>query len=231
MLKKIITLMATTLAFASGLVQAALVNVDYIVLDKPIPQLHNNKIEVLEFFSYSCIHCSHLEPYMLKEMKSFAPDTYLRPVHVVWDDSVYYNLARVAAAVNSTGMKLQADPPIFDAIFNKHIELWRPEVFNKWAVQQTTFDGQKLVKAYNSLENAAAATSMRKLSEKYDIQSTPIVIVGGKYQLKFPRGFEAGMKTLNELIEKVRNENSTGAATTRKLPKSIGASLAASANR
>ncbi|PIT50007.1 thiol:disulfide interchange protein DsbA/DsbL [Snodgrassella alvi] len=231
MLKKIITIMATTLAFASGLAQAALVNVDYVVLDKPIPQLHKNKIEVLEFFSYSCIHCSHLEPYMLKEMKSFAPDTYLRPVHVVWDDDVYYNLARVSAAVDSTGMKLQADPLIFDAIFNKHIELWQPDVFNKWAMQQTAFDGKKLVKAYNSLENAAAATSMRKMGEKYDIQSTPTVIVGGKYQLKFPRGFAAGMITLKDLIEKVRNENSAGAATASKLPKSIGASLAASANR
>lgn len=231
MLKKIITIMATSLVFASGLVHASLVNVDYVVLDKPIPQLHKDKVEVLEFFSYSCIHCSHLEPYMLKEMKSFAPDTYLRPVHVVWDDDVYYNLARVAAAVNSTNMKLQADPLIFDAIFNKHIELWRPEVFNKWAVQQTAFDGQKLVKSYNSLENAAAATSMRKMGEKYNILSTPTVIVGGKYELKFPQGFAAGMKTLNELIEKVRNENSVRAASARKLPKSIGASLAASANR
>ncbi|WP_239350691.1 thiol:disulfide interchange protein DsbA/DsbL [Snodgrassella communis] len=231
MLKKIITIIATTLAFTNGVAQAALVNVDYVVLDKPIPQLHKNKVEVLEFFSYSCIHCSHLEPYILKEMKSFAPDTYLRPVHIVWDDNVYYNLARVAAAVNSTGMKLNADPVIFDAIFTKHIELWQPDVFKKWALQQTTFDGQKLVKAYNSLENAAIATDMRKLSEKYNIQSTPTVIVGGKYELKFPRGFAAGMVTLNELIEKVRNENSTGAATTRKLPKSIGASLAASANR
>ncbi|WP_370386401.1 thiol:disulfide interchange protein DsbA/DsbL [Snodgrassella alvi] len=231
MLKKIIAIMATSMVFASGLVHASLVNVDYVVLDKPIPQLHKDKVEVLEFFSYSCIHCSHLEPYMLKEMKSFAPDTYLRPVHVVWDDDVYYNLARVAAAVNSTNMKLQADPLIFDAIFNKHIELWRPEVFNKWAVQQTAFDGQKLVKSYNSLENAAAATSMRKMGEKYNILSTPTVIVGGRYELKFPQGFAAGMKTLNELIEKVRNENSARAASARKLPKSIGASLAASANR
>ncbi|MCO6518796.1 thiol:disulfide interchange protein DsbA/DsbL [Snodgrassella sp.] len=231
MLKKIITIIATTLAFTSGVAQAALVNVDYIVLDKPIPQLHKNKVEVLEFFSYSCIHCSHLEPYILKEMKSFAPDTYLRPVHVVWDDNVYYNLARIAAAVNSTGMKLNADPVIFDAIFTKHIELWQPDVFKKWAVQQTAFDGQKLVKAYNSQENSAIATDMRKLSEKYNIQATPIVIVGGKYQLQFPRGYQAGMVTLNELIEKVRNENGISVATTRKLPKSIGASLAASANR
>ncbi|PIT50809.1 MULTISPECIES: thiol:disulfide interchange protein DsbA/DsbL [Snodgrassella] len=231
MLKKIITIIATTLAFTSGVAQAALVNVDYIVLDKPIPQLHKNKVEVLEFFSYSCIHCSHLEPYILKEMKSFAPDTYLRPVHVVWDDNVYYNLARIAAAVNSTGMKLNADPVIFDAIFTKHIELWQPDVFKKWAVQQTAFDGQKLVKAYNSQENSAITADMRKLSEKYNIQATPIVIVGGKYQLQFPRGYQAGMVTLNELIEKVRNENGISVATTRKLPKSIGASLAASANR
>lgn len=231
MLKKIITTMVTAMAFVTGIAQAAIVKIDYDVLDKPIPQLHKDKVEVLEFFSYSCIHCSHLEPFMLKEMKSFAPDTYLRPVHVVWDDDVYFNLARVAAAVNSTGMKLQADPLIFDAIFNKHIELWQPDVFNKWAIKQTAFDGQKLVKAYNSLENSAAATSMRKMGEKYNITSTPTVIVGGKYVLKFPKGFAAGMKTMNELIEKVRNENSAHAASTRKLPKSIGASLAASANR
>ena len=231
MLKKFITSLLATLACISALAQAATESVDYDVLKTPIPQLHKNKVEVLEFFSYSCIHCSHLEPFMLKEMKSFAPDTYLRPVHVVWDDDVYFNLARVAAAVNSTGMKLQADPLIFDAVFNKHIELWQPDVFNKWAVKQTAFDGQKLVKAYNSLENSATATSMRKMGEKYNITSTPTVIVGGKYVLKFPKGFAAGMKTMNELIEKVRNENSAHAASTRKLPKSIGASLAASANR
>ena len=231
MLKKFITSLLAILACISALAQAATESVDYDVLKTPIPQLHKNKVEVLEFFSYSCVHCSHLEPFMLKEMKSFAPDTYLRPVHVVWDDDVYFNLARVAAAVNSTGMKLQADPLIFDAIFSKHIELWQPDVFNKWAVEQTAFDGQKLVKAYNSLENSATATSMRKMGEKYNITSTPTVIVGGKYVLKFPQGFAAGMKTMNELIEKVRNENSAHAASTHKLPKSIGASLAASANR
>jgi protein dithiol oxidoreductase (disulfide-forming) len=230
MLKKFFAIIASSFVLITGIAQAAVINKDYTILERPIPQLHKNKIEVLEFFSYNCVHCYHLEPYILKETKTFAPDTYLRPVHVVWDDGAYLNLARIAAAVNSSGLKLTADPAIFNAIFDKKIELWNPKVFNQWAAQQTAFDGYKLIKAYNSLENSAATNKMSQLARQYNITETPIVIVGGKYKVKFSNGFEAGMKTTRELIEKVRNENGNRVANMRKLPKSLGATIAGKAN-
>lgn len=230
MLKKFFAIMASSMILMSSPVQAAVLNEDYTLVEKPIPQLHKNKIEVLEFFAYNCIHCYHLEPHILKEMKSFASDTYLRPVHVVWDENVYLNLARIAAAVNSSGLKQSADPVIFDALFEKKIELWNPKVFNQWASQQTAFDGTKLLKAYNSLENSAETNKMDQLSRQYNITQTPIVIVGGKYKVKFDKGFEEGMKTTRELIEKVRNENSSQLENMRKLPKSLGASIAGKVN-
>lgn len=230
MLKKFFAIIASSFILVYGSAQAAVLNTDYTILEKPITQLHKNKIEVLEFFAYSCVHCHHLEPYLLKEMKSFTPDTYMRAVHVVWDDNAYFNLARIAAAVNSTGMKQSADPAIFRAVVEQKIDLSNPTVFNKWAAEQKSFDGNKLIKAYNTLENTAETNKMRQLAQQYNITSTPIVIVGGKYQIKFNNGFEAGMKTMKELIEKVRNENSSRIANMRKLPKSLGASIAASSN-
>ncbi len=45
---------ATTLAFAAGK--------DYIVLPNPVVTATPDKIEVIEFFSYTCPHCRNLEP-------------------------------------------------------------------------------------------------------------------------------------------------------------------------
>ena len=48
---------------------------------------------------------------------------------------------------------------------------------------------KKLMRVYDSLEAAAAALKMQKLTEQYGIDSTPTVIVGGKYRVIFNNGF------------------------------------------
>ena len=51
---------------------------DYTVLNKPIPQEKSDKIEILEFFGYFCVHCHHFDPLLLKLGKALPSDTYLR---------------------------------------------------------------------------------------------------------------------------------------------------------
>ena len=176
---------------------------DYTVLDKPIPQLQSGKIEVLEFFGYFCVHCYHLEPVLLKHSKTFPQDVYLRTEHVVWQPELL-GLARVAAAVNASGLKYQADPAVFDAVYVKKTDLGDEAVFKRWAAAQKGFDGKKLIAAYDAPASRIAAEKMRRLTETYEIASTPTVIVGGKYQVNFHSGWEAGMKTVDDLIRKVR---------------------------
>ena len=230
MFKKTVALLATSVLMTLNLAHAAVQGVDYEVMTKPIPQLQQNKVEVLEFFSYSCPHCYHLEPVLLEHIKKFPSDTYLRPVHVFWDEN-YFNLERIAAAVNSTHMKQEASLPIFEAIFEKHIDLSDPKIFKAWAAQQTSFNGTKLIQAYDSLENTAAAYGMKNLSTEYNIDETPLIIVGGKYRVKFPNGWEAGMNTVDELINQVRQERNLPAPSNHPVLKGIGAALAASANQ
>ena len=64
------------------------------------------------------------------------------------------------------------------------------------------------------------------------------VIVGGKYQVKFTGDWNAGMKTIDELVAKVRSERgmkapSAKAKTASALPalKSKGAMIAKAANK
>ena len=81
-----------------GASQAALVEgTDYVVLPEAIPQLQQDKIEVLEFFGYFCIHCKNLDPSMTAHVKTFPTDTYFRAEHVVWRPE-HLGLARIAGA-------------------------------------------------------------------------------------------------------------------------------------
>ena len=62
LLKKLMAAAVMTVGMV-GVSQAALVEgTDFVVLPEAIPQLKQDKIEVLEFFGYFCIHCKNLEP-------------------------------------------------------------------------------------------------------------------------------------------------------------------------
>lgn len=219
---KNITKLATFVALAFGFnatagaatAGAATEGVDYTVVNAPIPALKNesNHVEVLEFFAYWCPHCYDLDPIILKHSKTFTDDTYLRTEHVVWDAERDEGFARVAAAVNQSGLKYQANPAIFDAVVKNRINLGKPEIFTKWATEQSAFDGKKLLEAYNSFSAKTQAKKMADWTNQYNIQGTPTVFVGGKYQVIFKDGFEAGMKTVDELVEKVRQERGIKAA-------------------
>lgn len=226
-------LIATALGFGLSSPALALTEgVDYKKLDKPMPQIEGDKkVEVLEFFGYFCIHCKNLDPILLKHVKQLPSDTYFRSEHVVWDEQGHMGFARLLAAVNQSGQKYKANPVIFKAVFDEQINLNDPNITAKWLSAQTAFDGKKVLAAYNSFANQAEAKKMADRTAEYGIDGTPTIIVGGKYKLLFPNGHEAGMKGLDELIAKVRQERGMKTPAPKAAVKSKGASFAASANQ
>ena len=197
--KPVAVLLSLALAFSAS-AQAAVEGVDYTVLNKPIPQRDASKIEVLDF-----------DPVLLSYSKTFPKDVYLRTEHVVWMPEML-GLARVAAAVNASGLKYQANPAIFKAVHEQKINLADTATFKSWAAAQKSFDGKKLIAAYDAPASLAAAKKMQSLTETYRIDGTPDVIVGGKYRIIFSSDWANGQKIIGELINKVRQERSGKAA-------------------
>lgn len=230
-MKKFVLAAGLAFAMVTNASAALVEGQDYKVLEKPVPQTQADKIEVLEFFGYFCVHCYHLDPVLLKQAKTWPSDTYLRSEHVVWQPEML-GFAKVAAAVNQSGLKYQANPVVFKAIYEQKINLADSATFKKWAAEQKSFDAQQLIAAYDSPANQVAAEKMAKLTEEFKIEGTPIVIVGGKYEVKFNGDWQAGMKTIEGLVEKVRKER--GMATPKKAEsklKSKGAFFAKAANQ
>ena len=227
------TLLAGVLALASAASPQAARDEgnDSPVHNNPLPQLQSDKIEVTEFFGYFCIHCYHLEPVMQKHSKKWASDTYLRPLHVVWQPEMM-GLARVAAAVNSSNMKYQANLPIFRAFYEEKINLADSATFKKWAAAQTSFDGAKLIAAYDSFGNQAQAKQMADLTVEMNIEGTPTIIVGGKYMMRFSGGdWNVSMNKVDEMIAKVRQERGMKAPAAKAAIGNTGAAIAKAANK
>ena len=91
---------------------------------------------------------------------------------------------------------------------NQQIKLQDPEVLKKWLNEQTAFDGKKVLAAYESPESQTRADKMAELTNTYKIDGTPTVIVGGKYKVEFA-DWESGMKTIDLLVDRVREEQKT----------------------
>ena len=80
----------------------------------------------------------------------------------------------------------------------------------KWLPEQTTFDGKKVLAALESPESQARAENMEQLTNTFQISSTPVVVVGGKYQVQFS-DWQSGLNTIDLLVAKVRDEQKAAA--------------------
>ncbi|MDK4525787.1 thiol:disulfide interchange protein DsbA/DsbL [Kingella kingae] len=220
--------------FVSVPALAATEGVDYKLAEVEVAPLQKDKIEVTEFFAYWCPHCYDLEPVIARHIKTFASDTVFRAEHIVWDKQRDFGFARLAAAVKQSGTKIQANPFIFEAVIKQKVNLGNSAVLSQWLKAQTAFDGSKVQAAFDSFSNATQATQMESWTDQYAISGTPTVIVGGKYQVIFNNGYEAGMTTIDELIKKVREERGMKAPAPKAATTpthSFGASLVNSVNR
>ena len=136
---------------------------------------------------------------LLSYSKTFPKDVYLRTEHVVWMPEML-GLARVAAAVNASGLKYQANPAIFKAVHEQKINLADTATFKSWAAAQKSFDSKKLIAAYDAPASLAVVKKMQSLTEIYRIDSTPDVIVGGKYRVIFSSDWAHEQKIIGELM-------------------------------
>jgi thiol:disulfide interchange protein DsbA len=221
---------AAALASGFGMAQAQIVEGrDYEKLPQVHQQAQSNKVEVLEFFGYFCIHCKKLDPILRQHVRTFASDTYYRPVHVVWEPNMM-TFARLASAVNSTGLKNKANPAIFSAMFDQKINLGDEMQLKKWAASQQIFDGKKLISAYDSFAAKADAEAMQKLTKEYNVEATPMVIVGGKYKVLM-KDFNQSMPIIDALVDKVRQERNMPKPAPVKSAGSRGAAAALQANK
>ena len=139
----------------------------------------NNKIEVVEFFSYGCGHCFNAEPYMQAYEGLVAADIEFIRVPVSFNP-LFEHLARAYYAAEGLGADEQAHIAIFDALHIKRKDLTSVESLADFYANYGV-DKNEFIKAYNSFSVKKQIEQGKKLSQTFEISGVPTIIVNGVY--------------------------------------------------
>ena len=197
-----------SLLFASGatLAQAPVEGRDYSLIQPPQPPANATKIEVLEFFSYACPHCSSFEPMVGPWSRSLPADVAFRRVPVSFLFNAE-NFQRTYFALEATGLVEQMQSKVFAAVHVERQRLDKPEDIAA-LVTKNGGDGAKFLAAFKSFSVATAVTKAKKLQADYKIEAVPALTIHGRY-LTSPSQANGGPQSLavaDALIDKVRRK-------------------------
>lgn len=138
------------------------------------------KIEVIEFFSYGCPHCSDFHPIVGKWAATLPSDVIFKRVPVTFGRPPWASLARLFYALETTGDLAKLDSAVFDALHKAGSKLYDDKSIVAWVTAQGV-DAKKFTEAYNSFAVVSKAKRADQLVQTYKIQGVPAMTVDGKY--------------------------------------------------
>jgi len=154
--------------------------VDYQSVDKrAVVEAPPGKIEVVEFFWYSCPHCNAFEPAFEAWSKGVAKDVAVRRVPVAFRDD-FAPQQRLYYALEAMGLVDKLHAKVFAAIHAEKQDLTKGEAIAAWVARQGV-DKAKFMEQYNSFTVATKATRATQLQNAYKIDGVPALGVAGRY--------------------------------------------------
>lgn len=216
-MKKIAGLLLLFISFApvSAFAQY-LEGVEYVRLAHPQPVETGRKIEVKEVFWYGCPHCYHLEPILLKWLKTKPADAaFVRMPGILspaWEPQ-----GRAFYTFQALGVLDKLHEAFFNAIHRDHQMLNDEASIAAFAAQHGV-DKQKFMEAYHSFLVDAEVRNAQQLGQRYGIDSVPTFIIDGKYRTNASMASTQDpahpahdlMKVVDYLIKKAASERRHG---------------------
>ena len=178
----------------------------YVAVNPPLPSDTPGKIEVLEFFAYTCPHCAAMEPLIEEWEKTKPEDVVVKRVPIAFNAGMkplqqfYYSLLALDRA--------DLHPKVFAAIHNEKKRLFDKKAMTQWVVDQGV-DKAKFESVFDSFSVQSQVQRANQLAEAYRIEGTPALTVGGKFMtspVMAGNSYAGAMQQLDKLIPMARGK-------------------------
>lgn len=138
-----------------------------------------DKVEVIEFFWYSCPHCNSFEPRLEAWIKKLPPDVSVKRVPVAFRDS-FVPQQRLFYTLEAMGKLDELHGKVFQAIHAQKLGLDREESILDWAEKQG-LDKTKFKELFNSFGVSSKARRATQLQNAYKVEGVPALGIAGRY--------------------------------------------------
>ena len=183
---------------------AQTVGKDYTLVTPAQPTDDPAKIEVLEFFSYGCPHCSDFHPLISAWSAKLPADVVFKRVPVTFGRAAWANIAKLFYTLEITGDLAKLDGDVFKAIHGERVNMFDEKVLTEWVIKKGV-DPKKFADTFNSFGVMSKVKRGDQLAQGHKIQGVPAIAVDGKY-LGGGKDFTEQLAIADKLIAKARSE-------------------------
>jgi thiol:disulfide interchange protein DsbA len=178
---------------------------EYLTLDKRLPvEAPAGKVEVIEFFWYSCPHCNAFEPRLESWVKAAPKDVFVKRVPVAFRDD-FVPQQRLFYSLEAMGKLEETHRKVFYAIHGEKQALNTQETIAAW-VEKQGIDKAKFLELYNSFSISTKASKAKQLQDAYKVDGVPALGVAGRFYTSgsLAANMERVMQVVDYLIAEVR---------------------------
>ncbi len=178
---------------------------DYQIVDpRAAVEAPAGKVEVVEFFWYSCPHCNAFEPALEAWVKKLPKDIAFRRVPVAFKDS-FAPQQRLYYALEAMGLVDKMHAKVFAAIHVEKINISKGDQIIDWIGKQGV-DKAKFAEQYNSFSVVTKVSRATQLQNAYKVEGVPALGVAGRFYTdgSMARSMERALQVVELLAADVR---------------------------
>ena len=202
-------LLATTAGLSASLAwaQAALFKSgkDFLTLDRPLAtEAGAGKVEVIEFFWYSCPHCHAFEPAFGQWVKNAPKDVVVRRIPVSFRDD-FAPQQRLFFTLEALNLLDSLHVKVFHAVHIEKQPLNTDASILAWAQKQGV-DKAKFEETYKSFGVASKLKRAVQLQNEFKVEGVPSLGIAGRYYTdgSLAGNMDRALKVAESLIAQTR---------------------------
>jgi thiol:disulfide interchange protein DsbA len=153
---------------------------EYVALPAAHRYSSEGKVEVVEVFSYGCVHCAHFAPIAEEMRKQLPPGVVFKLVPAAFSDD-WIPYARAFYAAQKLGVVERTHLALFKAKFEDHYPISTLDELADFYAQQGV-DRAKFLSIASSDEVTAQIKHDMNFVRQWQVDGTPTIVVDGKYR-------------------------------------------------
>jgi thiol:disulfide interchange protein DsbA len=179
-------------------------NVNYFEIFPGYPGSEAGKIEVTEFFWYSCPHCFDFEPHLAQWLASKPADVNFIKVPVSFNATARFH-AETYYALQMMAVAEEVHQKIFAAIHDKKRKLADVDAMADFLDEQGV-DAQKYRQTIKSFAVQTRVNRAEEMARRFSITGVPAIVVNGAWRTGRTHDYQEMLTLVDFLINKARQE-------------------------
>ena len=178
---------------------------DYLSLDKRVPtDVGAGKIELIEFFWYSCPHCNAFEPAFAQWAKAVPKDVVVRRIPVAFRDD-FAPQQRLYFTLEAMNLLDTLHHKVFAAVHVEKLPLNTDAGIQAWAEKQGV-DKTKFAETYKSFGMASKLRRAVQLQNDFKVEGVPSLGIAGRFYTdgSISGSMERALQVTEALLAQVR---------------------------